>query len=89
MAKAIRESSISTRATYYHHLTYDIACIYAINGNGQEAMKWLRTTTENGFRSHTLFARDSFLDKLRRLPQFEQFMAEMKFEYEQLRTEFS
>ncbi len=87
--KVIRETSISTRATYYHHFTYDIACIYAINGNAQEAMKWLRTTADTGFRSYTLFARDPFLDKIRRLPQFGRFMAEMRAEYEQLRTEFS
>ena len=52
-------------------------------------MKWLQATAENGFRSHTLFARDPFLDKIRRLPQFTQFMAEMRAEYEHLRTEFS
>ena len=80
---------MSTRATNYHHVTYDIACIYAINGNGPEAMKWLQETAKSGFRSHTLFARDPFLDKIRRLPQFGQFMAEMRAEYEQLRTEFS
>ena len=89
LAKVLRETSISTRATYYHHFSYDIACIHAINGNGQEAMKWLRTTADNGFRSYTLFARDPFLDRIRRLPQFGQFMAEMRAEYEQLRTEFS
>ena len=38
LAKVLRETSISTRATYYHHFTYDIACIFAINGNAQEAM---------------------------------------------------
>ena len=89
LAKVIREFPISTRATDYHHVTYEIACIYAINGNGPEAMKWLQATAENGLRSHTLFARDPFLDKIRRLPQFTQFMAEMRAEYEQLRTEFS
>ena len=40
-------------------------------------------------RREALFARDPFLDKIRRLPQFGQFMAEMRAEYERLRTEFS
>jgi Tfp pilus assembly protein PilF len=88
LARVIRETAISPRATFYHHFTYDIACIYAINGNGPEALKWLRTTADNGFRSHTLFARDPFLDKIRQLPQFGQFMAETGAEHEKLRTEF-
>ena len=89
LAKVIRQFPISARATDYHHVTYEIACIYAINGNEPEAMKWLQATAESGLRSHTLFARDPYLDKIRRLPQFGRFMAEMKAEYEQLRTEFS
>ena len=88
LARVIRETAISPRATFYHHFTYDIACIYAINGNGPEAMKWLRTTADTGFRSHTLFARDPFLDKIRGLPQFGQFMSETAVEHEKLRTEF-
>jgi len=89
LAKIIRQSPVATRATYYHHFTYDLACIYAINGNGQEAMKWLRITAENGFRSYTLFARDPFLDKIRQSTPFKQFMTEMGAEHEQLRAEFS
>ncbi len=89
LAKVIGESAMSARATDYHHVTYEIACIYAINGNGPEAMKWLRETANRGFRSYTLFARDPFLDKIRRSTPFGQFMTEMRAEYEQLRTEFS
>jgi eukaryotic-like serine/threonine-protein kinase len=89
LAKVIGESAMSPRATDYHHDSYEIACIHAINGNGPEAMKWLRETAKAGFRSHTLFARDPFLDKIRRSAQFGQFMAEMGAEYEQLRAEFS
>jgi hypothetical protein len=76
------------RATNYHHFTYEIACVYAINGNGPGAMKWLRESAEKGLRSYTLFARDPFLHKIRRLPEFRRFMGEMRAEYEQLRNEF-
>ena len=78
----------SKRATNYHHRTYDIACVHAINGNGPEAMKWLRESADRGLRSYTLFARDPFLDNIRQLPEFEQFMSEMKAQYDQLRSEF-
>ena len=89
LAKAIDGFPMSARATNYHHVTYEIACIYAINGNGVEAMKWLRETAKRGFRSYTLFARDPFLDRIRQSTAFAQFMTEMRAEYEQLRTEFS
>ena len=84
----IRAFPISDRATDYHHVTYEIACIYAVNGNAPEAMKWLQATADSGFRSHTLFARDPYLDKLRRRPEFERFMANLGAEYARLRTEF-
>ncbi len=89
LARVISVSALSPHATNYHHVTYDIACIYAINGNGPEAMKWLRETAKRGFRSYTLFARDPFLDNIRQSTPFGQFMTEMRAEYEQLRTEFS
>jgi serine/threonine protein kinase len=88
LAGIVRAFPVSERATDYHHVTYEIACVYALNGNEPEAMKWLQTTADNGFRSHTLFARDPYLDRLRGMPQFEQFMAKLASEHGRLRTEF-
>jgi protein kinase/serine/threonine-protein kinase len=88
LAGIIRSFPVSGRATDYHHVTYEIACVYAVNGNEPEAMKWLQATADSGFRSHTLFARDPYLDKLRRFPRFEQFMAKLAAENGRLRTEF-
>ena len=59
----------------YHHFTYDIARIYALDGKGEEALKWLRITAKEGFPCYTLFARDSFLDPIRKDPAFVQFMS--------------
>jgi tetratricopeptide (TPR) repeat protein len=72
----------------YHHYTYDIARIYALGGRGKEAMKWLRATVDEGFPCYTLFARDSFLDRIRQEPEFIKFMAEMKKRWEGYRREF-
>jgi hypothetical protein len=72
----------------YHHFTYDIARIYALNGKGQEALKWLRITVKEGFPCYTLFARDSFLDPIRKDPAFIQFMTEMKTQWEGYRHQF-
>jgi serine/threonine protein kinase len=87
--KMTRDLPISARATNYHHVTYEIACVYALNGNELEAMRWLQHSAEKGLRSYTLFARDPYLDKVRRVPTFSQFLAQMRAEYERLRNEFA
>ena len=51
-------------------------------------MKWLRESATLGFRSYTLFARDPFLDNIRQLPEFGQFISEIKAEYDGLLAEF-
>ena len=73
----------------YHHLTYDVACIYALSGKTDEAVKWLRKTAAEGFPSYTLFQRDRYLDRIRQEPEFIQFMEEMKALHERYRREFA
>ncbi|HEY8228669.1 MAG TPA: protein kinase [Pyrinomonadaceae bacterium] len=72
----------------YHHFTYDIARIYALADKSEEALKWLRITANEGFPCYTLFARDAFLDPIRKDPAFIQFMVEMKTRWEGYRREF-
>ena len=71
-----------------HHSTYDTACIYALVGNSSEAVKWLKETAATGFPNYPLFARDHFLDRIRQSPEFVQFMAEQKAQWETFRQEF-
>ena len=73
----------------YHNFTYDIARICALAGKTEEALKWLRITVAEGFPCYTLFARDSFLDPIRKDPGFILFMTEMKSRWETYRREFS
>jgi hypothetical protein len=72
----------------YHHVTYHLARIYALGGNNEEALKWLRVTVKEGFPCYPLFARDSFLDPIRKDPAFLQFMAQMKTRWEGYQREF-
>jgi serine/threonine protein kinase len=72
----------------YHHYTYNNARIYALDGKSAEALKWLRITTEEGFPCYALFARDSFLDPIRKDQAFMQFMAELKTRWESYQREF-
>ena len=72
----------------YHHATYDIALIYALEGKSAEAVKWLREASANGFPSYPLFERDAYLNKIRPAPEFIQFMTEMKAQNELYKREF-
>jgi eukaryotic-like serine/threonine-protein kinase len=73
----------------YHHVTYDIACIYAMQGKSDEAVKWLRESAVSGFHLYPRYTRDPFLDHIRQSPAFIQFLAEMKAENDQYRRQFS
>jgi tetratricopeptide (TPR) repeat protein len=72
----------------YHHETYRFARIYALGGRAREAVKWLRITVEEGFPCYPLFARDSFLDPIRKDPAFIRFLTEMKERWEGYRRQF-
>jgi TolB-like protein/predicted Ser/Thr protein kinase len=72
----------------YHHAAYDIACVYALEGKSEEALKWLRDAAVNGFPCYPLFERDRYLNRIRQAPEFVHFMAEMKTQNESYQREF-
>jgi eukaryotic-like serine/threonine-protein kinase len=72
----------------YHHATYDIACIYALEGKSGEAVRWLRESAVWGYHLYPRYTRDAFLDRIRQSPEFMQFLAEMKAENDRYRREF-
>ena len=71
-----------------HHATYDIACILAIEGKSEDAIKWLKETAATGFPNYPLFERDAYLDRIRQTPEFIQFMADERAQWEKDRQEF-
>jgi serine/threonine protein kinase len=71
-----------------HHSTYDAACVYALAGNSGEAVRWLKETAATGFPNYPLFERDPYLDRIRKAPEFIQFMADQKAQWEKYRQEF-
>jgi len=71
-----------------HHSTYDAACIYALGGKSEEAVKWLKETAATGFPNYPLFERDPYLNRIRQAPEFIQFMAESKTRWEAYKKEF-
>ncbi len=72
----------------YHHFTYSFARIYALGGKSDEALKWLQVTVQEGFPCFPLFERDSFLDPIRKDPDFIRFMAEMRTRWESYQRQF-
>jgi len=72
----------------HHHMTYKIACAYAVMGRKDEAMKWLRETAATGYPVYPVFARDAFLDSIRKDSEFIQFMTEMKALNDKYKNEF-
>jgi hypothetical protein len=63
---------------YYHHTAYFVACIHAAEASSAEAVKWLREAVATGFAAYQLFERDALLDKIRKAPEFVQFMTGLK-----------
>jgi eukaryotic-like serine/threonine-protein kinase len=90
-AKAAIPSMLSrhpVKDPYYHHTAYFVACIYAAEANGAEAVKWLREAVASGFLAYPLFERDALLDKIRKAPEFVHFMTELKATVDGYRREF-
>ena len=83
---SILEKARNNRA--YHHITYDIACIYALAGKTDDAVKWLRTTTDTGMPNYPLFVRDPFLDRIRKSPAFIRLISDLKIRWEAYQREF-
>ena len=50
---------------HYHHAQYDIACAYALLGEPDLALQWLRDAAGNGLPCAVLIERDAFLDAAR------------------------
>jgi hypothetical protein len=73
----------------YHHAAYDIACVYALEGKSGQAVQWLREAAATGFQLYPRYGRDTYLNRIRRAPEFIQFMAEMKIQNDRYQREFA
>lgn len=67
---------------HYHHAQYDIACIHALLGEKEEALRWLSDSARNGFPCHTFFETDPFLEAARGEEPFRRLMDELATECE-------
>ena len=61
-----------------HHAAYFAAGAMARMGRAKEAVHWLREAAATGFPCYSLFERDKNLDPIRKDPEFQAFMMEMR-----------
>ena len=81
---------------HYHHAQYDIACIHALLGEKDEALRWLTDAAHNGFPCYRFFEIDPVLESIRGEEAFRALMSELREEcagyrrlYEELRRSAS
>lgn len=81
-------SSIETGKGFghFHHAAYDIGSAYALLGRSSDAVRWLRTSAENGFPCYPLFAKDPNLDRVRGDALFAAFLEQLRTEWEKRRA---
>jgi len=64
---------------------YEIAAIYAIQGNKTETLKWVQKTVEAGFLYYRYLERDSMFENIRDDVQFQQIIENVKAKISEMR----
>jgi serine/threonine-protein kinase len=81
IARALR---VGQEASHFHHAAYSIAQAYALLGDADKALEFLRRTAAGGMPCYPLFRDDPHLRSLARDPRFVQFMKETQQRWEEL-----
>lgn len=72
-----------------HHVAHSLADAYAQLGNKKEAVRWLRQAAETGFPCYPWYANNPLLDPLRGDPEFQEFLANMRNQWETAKTRYA
>jgi serine/threonine protein kinase len=68
-----------------HHTLYQVACVHSILGQDDKALAWMDRAVCTGFRCWPFFRVDPSLSNLRRLPAFQNYIAEIEKDCSQIR----
>jgi serine/threonine protein kinase/tetratricopeptide (TPR) repeat protein len=82
---AVRACDIPLSFGHLHHTLYQVACIYAILGETKKAHGWIDQGVNTGFRCWPFMRVDPCLARLRRLPEFQAYVAEIEKDCSQIR----
>jgi TolB-like protein/DNA-binding winged helix-turn-helix (wHTH) protein len=85
-SRALVDAERKKRSSNWHHFAYELACIEALTGHGDEAVTLLKEIAEGGFPNYLMFSKDPFLDSIRGHPRFVQLMAELEPKWERWRN---
>jgi len=72
-----------------HHVAYSLGTALAQLGRRREAVTWLRTAADGGFACYPWFAADPLLEPIRRDPDYQQLVTELRARFEAARARYS
>ncbi|MFH1573573.1 MAG: hypothetical protein ABIG68_06285 [Acidobacteriota bacterium] len=72
----------------YHHVTFNIANVYALQGRAGDAVLWLQKTADAGLPSYPLFSRFPQLSRIRDDSRFQRFLEDMKARWDYYRNKY-
>ena len=64
-----------------HHAYYQIACIFSLLGRRDAAFEWLERAVNHGFACWPFFLKDTCLQNLRSLPEFDALVSSLQAKY--------
>jgi tetratricopeptide (TPR) repeat protein len=73
--------SIPKSFGHAHHSYYQLACTLAVIGKRETALQWLERSVSTGFACWPFFLKDSCLENLRSLPEFEVLVNTLQAKY--------
>jgi len=80
-----RDEKELAQGNEYSYIPFDLAEIYAIQGNKAEAYKWLQKSIDAGGRDYRWVAVDPLLENLRGDEKFKQMIADVKAKVDEMR----
>lgn len=86
-AKALITPQVVDTASADHDVSYWLASVYALEGAKDKALKWLKKSIELGNENYPWFSADRNWEVLRKDPDYNQIMEELRLRWEQLRSE--
>jgi tetratricopeptide (TPR) repeat protein len=71
-----------------HHVAYSVGAAFAQLGRAAEAVRWLRTSANDGFACYPWYASDPLLDPIRNEAGFTELMEELRRRFESARGRY-
>ncbi len=74
------------RGDEWYAIPFDIACVHAVRGETQEAIRWLRKAFDAGWTGSAIARRDPLMEGLKRNPEFIEVLSRVDSRIEEMRS---